>query len=136
MQKPSEGSPWVSLWEEMKEQASVLGSRFAGERASSCRKLQEDIASLVEWMESREAKAKVAEAEKQWQGMVSHSDEADALAGKLLSYYQDLWKTVQSGGNSTDGAYRCIDYMREFPQMISSDIDEAFSRCLHVEAYF
>lgn len=122
-------NPWMLLWKDMRSQTDALGRKFAGKKGSPYRQLQGDIASLAAWMQKRKAEDKIAKANMQWLEMVLRGGAAAATAGKLLSYYRDLWSLVRCGGDSVDAAYRCIDFVREFPQRISWDMEEAQKRC-------
>lgn len=122
-------NPWRLLWNDMRSQTDALEQKFADKKGLPCRQLQSDIASLAAWMHKKKAKDKVAKANMQWLGMVLNGGAAAAAAGKLLSYYRDLWSLVRCGGDSVDAAYRCIDFVREFPQRISWDMEEAQKRC-------
>ena len=116
--------PWMSLWDDMRKQTEVLKRRFADKTDAQNRQLQDDIANLAAWMEKTETNHKIAKTTRQWIEMLFDGDMTARRANGLLSYYRDLWKLVRCGENSVDAAYRCIDYVREFPQRISWDMDE------------
>ena len=123
-------NPWISLWEDMIGKAHALKHEMkANKKDRRYKQCCDDIANLAVWMEKEETKHKIIKAGSKWWKMVCYSTAEAALASKLLVYYRDMWERLKRGGNSIDAAYRCFDYMHEFPQRISWDIDEVEKRC-------
>ena len=119
--------PWSSLWSEMKSQVNSL-QRMSFESEES-RQFKEDAGSLAVWMEKEETETKLKKASSCWLELVLGGGEATALAYKLFHYYRDFWEMVRFGGGSIDAAYRCIDFIHEFPQRISWDLADAKKKC-------
>ena len=120
--------PWSGLWGEMKDQVySLQRMSFASEEGCQ---FKEEAGSLAEWMKKKETETKLRKASSSWLELAFCGGEATALAYKLLHYYRDFWKLVRFAGGSIDAAYRCIDFIREFPERVSWDLDEAKRKCL------